>query len=151
VSHPGLHHTEREATTPWTVQNINNLFKYVALENIGQLRGCYITSKMDPSVFVDLERDDVMAAEAAEADTQNAKLLCNYKFSWKPKFHVDAFERETKRAQDGSLEHNGRASEKTAMGFYYHITNFVAQLHANTTRGRKYLQPSAYLNVKISQ
>jgi hypothetical protein len=109
---------EREATTTWTVQNINNLLKVVALENIGQLRGCYITSKMDPSVFVEPERDDVMAAEAAEADKQNAKLLCNYNFSWKPKFHVGAFERETKRAQDGSLEPNGRASEKTAMGFF---------------------------------
>jgi hypothetical protein len=94
---------EREATTPWTIQNINNLLKYVALENIGQLRGCYITSKMGPSVFVEPERDDVMA-ESAEADKQNAKLLSNYNFSWKPKFHVDAFERETKRAPDGSLD-----------------------------------------------
>ncbi len=25
---------KREATTPWTVQNINNLLKYVGLENI---------------------------------------------------------------------------------------------------------------------
>jgi hypothetical protein len=107
--------------------------------------------KLDPSVFVEPERDDVMAAEAAEADNQNAKLLCNYNFSWKPKFHVDAIEWETKRAPDGSLEPNGHASEKTAMVFFYHIINFVAQLHGNTTRGQKYLQPSAYLNVKISQ
>ncbi len=109
---------EREATTPWTVQNINNLLKYVALENIGQLRRCYITLKMDPSVFVESERDDLMAVEAAEADKQNAKLLCNYNFSWKPKLHVDAFERETKSAPDGSLEPDGRASEKTAMVFF---------------------------------
>jgi hypothetical protein len=73
---------------------------------------------MVPSVFVELKRDDVMVAEAAEADKQNAKLLYNYNFSWKLKFHVDAFERETKRAPDGSLELNGCASEKAAMVFF---------------------------------
>ncbi len=41
---------------PWTVENINLLLWYVSLDNIGHLRGCYLTSKIDSSVFAEPDR-----------------------------------------------------------------------------------------------
>ncbi len=131
---------EGNGANPWTFGNVQQLIKYVAIPNIEQLRGCYLTAKMDPTVMIEPDYKEVMAAEAAEADKQNWKLLCNYNFSWKPKLHVDAIAREIKRAEDGSLICG--AKSETALAYFHHITNFVSQHHGNITRGRRFLEPA---------
>ena len=43
---------EGENETPWTFDNVCQLLQYVAMDNIEQLRGCYLTTKIDPSVMI---------------------------------------------------------------------------------------------------
>jgi hypothetical protein len=94
-----------------------------------QFRGCYHTSKIDPSVFVKPEPDKTVAIEIISQETLNA-------FRWNPKFHMDAIRRETTRGSNGSLLGPcGEASRKTADAFFSHITNFVSQRHSVITRG----------------
>jgi len=40
-------------SSPWTMDNICKLVQYVALDDFYQLRGCYLTTKINPSVFVE--------------------------------------------------------------------------------------------------
>jgi hypothetical protein len=138
---------EGENTTPWILNNVLELIKHVALENIQQLRGCYLTMKIDPTVLIDPDPNVEIEAAAAEAKRQQEGLICNYNFSWKPRVHVEAIEHETKRAADVSLLH--AASEDAAYAYYRHTTNYVAQQHGARTRGRSFLVPSAYLDVEV--
>jgi hypothetical protein len=109
-----------------------------------QFRGCYHTSKIDPSVFVEPEPDKTVAIEIVSQETLNA-------FRWNPKIHMDAIRRETTRGHNGSLLGPcGGASCKTANAFFSHITNFVSQRHSVITRGHQFLEPRAYLNVEIT-
>jgi len=48
--------------------------KYVALDDINQLWVCYLTNKIDPSVFDEPCQAADMAAEAAEATKLNERL-----------------------------------------------------------------------------
>ncbi len=97
------------------------------------MRGCYLTTKIDPTVLIDPDPNVEIEAGTAEAKRQQEGLICNYNFSWKPQVYVEAMEHETKRAADGSLLH--AASEDTAYAYYWHITNYVAQQHGARTRG----------------
>jgi hypothetical protein len=49
-------------------QNVRKLVKYVALDDIYQLWGCYLATKIDPSVFVEPDQAAEMAANVAEAN-----------------------------------------------------------------------------------
>ena len=74
----GFYHantTTEGTTSPWTFDNVMCLLKYVALDDIEQLQGCYITSKLDPSVFVELDQKAVKAAAATE---QTNRMLVFY-------------------------------------------------------------------------
>ncbi len=124
------------------------LIKHVALENILQLRGCYLTTKIDPTVLIDSDPNVEIEAAAAVAKRQQEGLLCNYNFSWKPRVHAEAIAHETKRLADGSLLH--AAGEDTAYAYYRHITNYVAQQHGARTRGQSFLVPSAFLDVEVT-
>jgi len=42
------------------------------------------------------------------------------------------------------------ASHDTVHTYFTHITSFVAQQHANATKGRKFLEPSSFLNVEVT-
>jgi hypothetical protein len=122
--------------------------QYVALDDIYQLRGCYLTTKIDPSVFVEPCQAAEMAVDIAEANKLNETL---HLFTWKPKVFVDAINRETTRNMDGHLIGPcGAASQTTVNSYFTHITNFVAEHHANATRGRKFLEPGSYLNVEVT-
>ena len=135
-------------SSPWTIENVCKLVKYVALDDINQLRGCYLTTKIDPSVFVEPCRAAEIAADAAEAQKLNETL---HLFTWKPKVFVDAINRETTRNENGHLIGPcGAASQNTANSYLTHITNFVAGQHANATKGRKFLEPSSFLNVEVT-
>ncbi len=128
-------------SSPWTIKNVCKLVKYVALDDINQLRGCYLTNKIDPSVFVVPCRAAEMAAEAAEATKLNERLNL---ITWKPTVFVDAINHETTRNKNGHfIGPCGAASQKTANSYFTHITNFVAGEHANATKGRKFLEPSS--------
>jgi hypothetical protein len=94
---------EGENATPWILNNVLELIKHVALENIQQLHGCYLTTKIDPTVLIDPDPNVEIETAAEEAKRQQEGLICNYNFSWKPQVHVEAIERETKRAADGSF------------------------------------------------
>ena len=48
--------------------------KYVALDDINQLWGCYLPNKIDPSVFDEPCQAADMAAEATEATKLNKRL-----------------------------------------------------------------------------
>ena len=123
--------------------------KYVALDDINQLWGCYLTNKIDPSVFDEPCQAADMAAEAAEATKLNERL---HLFTWKPTVFVDAINRETTRNTDGHLIGPcGGASHDTVHTYFNHITSFVAQQHANATKGRKFLEPSSFLNVEVTE
>ena len=74
--------------------------KHVALDDINQLWVCYLTNKIDPSVFVEPCRAAEMAAEAAEATKLNETL---HLFTWKPKVFVDAINHETTRNKNSHL------------------------------------------------
>ena len=64
---------------------------------------------------------------------------------------MDAINRETMRNKNGHLiKPCGAASQKTANSYFTHITNFVAGEHANATEGRKFLEPSSFLNVEVT-
>ena len=122
--------------------------KYVALDDINQLWGCYLTNKIDPSVFDEPCQAADMAAEAAEATKLNEKL---HLFTQKPTVFVDAINRETTRNKNGHLiKPCGAASQKTANSYFTHITNFVSGEHANTMKGHKFLEPSSFLNVEVT-
>jgi hypothetical protein len=109
-----------------------------------QFRGCYHTSKIDPSVFVKPEPDKTVVIEIVSQETLNA-------FRWNPKIHMDAIKRETARENNGSLLGPcGGASCKTSNAFFSHITNFVSQRHSVITRGHQFLETRAYLNVEIT-
>jgi hypothetical protein len=122
--------------------------KYVALDDINQLWGCYLTNKIDPSVFVEPCQAADMKAEAAEATKLNKRL---HLFIWKPTVFVDAINRETTRNKNGHLIGPCRAaSQKTANSFFNHITNYIVGEHANATMGHKFLEPSSCLNVEVT-
>jgi hypothetical protein len=109
-----------------------------------QLRGCYHTCKIDPSVFVEPEPHQTVPIETVSSETVHA-------FRWNPKIHVDAIRRETIRGNGGSLFGLfGGATRKTADSCFTHITNFVAQRHSVITRRCQFLEPMAYLNVEIT-
>jgi hypothetical protein len=59
-----MHHT-----CPWRIENVLEVLKYVALDDLLQFRGCYHTSKIDPSVFVKPEPDKTVAIETVSQDT----------------------------------------------------------------------------------
>ncbi len=91
-----------------------------------------------------------MAAEAAEATKLNETL---HLFTWKPKVFVDAINCETTRNKNCHLiviGPCGAASQNTANSYFTHITNFVAGEHANAMKGRKFLEPSSFLNVEVT-
>jgi hypothetical protein len=135
-------------SSPWTMDNICKLVQYVALDDIYQLRGCYLTTKIDPSVFVEPCHAAEMATDIREATELNETL---HLFTWKPKVFVDAINRETTRNTDGHLIGPcGGASHDTVHTYFTHITSFVAQQHANATKGRKFLEPSSFLNVEVT-
>ena len=68
---------ERENATPWILNNVLEFIKHVALENIQQLRGCYNTTKIDPTVLIDTDPNVEIEAAAAEAKRQQEGLICN--------------------------------------------------------------------------
>ncbi len=75
---------EGENATPCILNNVLELIKHVTLENMQQLRGCYLTTKIDPTVLIDPDLNVEIEAAAAEANRQQEGLICNYNFSWKP-------------------------------------------------------------------
>ena len=130
------------------MDNICKLVQYVALDDFYQLRGCYLTTKIDPSVFVEPCHAAEMATDIREATELNETL---HLFTWKPKVFVDAINCETTRNKNGHLIGPCRAaSQKTANSYFTHITNFVAGEHANTMKGHKFLEPSSFLNVEVT-
>jgi len=97
--------------------------KYVALDDINQLWGCYPTNKIDPSVFDEPCQAADMAAEATEATKLNKRL---HFFTWKPTVIMDAINHETTRNKNGHLiKPFGAASQKTANSYFTHITNYI--------------------------
>jgi hypothetical protein len=132
--------TNEENLSPWRIVNVLKLLKYVAVDDLQQLRGCYHTCTIDPFVFVEPEPHQTVPIETVSSETVHA-------FRWNPKFHVDTIRRETIRGKGVSLLGQcGEASCKTANSFFTHITNFVAQRHSVITRGHQVLEPRAYLN-----
>jgi hypothetical protein len=116
-------------SSPWTIKNVCKLVKYVALDDIYQLQGYYLNAKIDPSVFV----EPASPANIAEANKLNETL---HHFTWKPKFFVNANNHETTRNKDGHLIGPcGAASQITSNSYFSHITNFVAEQHANAKKG----------------
>ena len=139
---------EGENDSPWIFSNVCQLIQYVAIDNIEQLRGCYLTTKIDPTVMVgEPNRKAVFEAEAAEAKKQNASLLCNYTFLWKPKRHLDAVAKERKINEAANTTNKKMTA---ANEFFNHITNFVSRSHCTKTRGRQFLEPKGYLNVEVT-
>ncbi len=135
--------TNEESLFSWRIINVLKLLKYVALDDLQQLRGCYHICTIDPSVFVEPEPHQTVPIEIVSSETAHA-------FRWNPKIHVDAIRRETIRGKGCSLLGLcGGASCKMADSFFTHITNFVAQRHSVITRGQQFLEPRAYLNVEI--
>jgi hypothetical protein len=89
-----------------------------------------------------------MAADIAEANKLNETLYC---FTWKPKIFMDGINCETTRNKDGHLIGPcGAASQNTTNSYFSHITNFVAERHANATKGRMFLESSSCLNVEVT-
>ncbi len=82
--------TNEENLTPWRIINVLELLKYVALDDLQQLRGCYHTCTIDPSVFVEPEPHQTVPIETVPSD---------HAFRWNPKIHVDAIRRETIRGK----------------------------------------------------
>jgi hypothetical protein len=121
--------TNEENSCPWRIENVLKVLKYVALDDMLQFRGCYNTSKIDPSVFVKPEPDKTVAIDIVSQETLNA-------FRWNPKIHMDAIRRETTKGNNGSLLGPcGGVSRKTANAFISHIIHFVSQRHSVITRG----------------
>jgi len=89
-----------------------------------------------------------MATDIREATELNETL---HLFTWKPKVFVDAINRETTRNTDGHLIGPcGGASHDTVHTYFTNITSFVAQQHTNATKGRKFLEPSSFSNVEVT-
>jgi hypothetical protein len=142
----------QQNSDPWTTDNIMKLVKYCSYENIKALRGCYLTTKIDPSVFVEPDRMAEKEAEAKEAAEQNAKLIDNYDFTWKPKVHWDVITGETQRTPAGNLL--VPVSREKAEAFFDHINNYVSRRHGAAQkvprRQRKDLAPAGYLDVEVT-
>jgi hypothetical protein len=64
--------TNEENSCPWRIENVLEVLKYVALDDMLQFRGCYHTSKIVPSVFVEPEPDKTVAIEIIYHETLNA-------------------------------------------------------------------------------
>jgi hypothetical protein len=121
--------TNKENLSPWRIKNVFELLKYVALDDMQQLRGCYHTCKIDASVFVEPELHQTVPIKTASSETVHA-------FRWNPKIHVGAIRRETTKGNGGFLLGPcGGASCKTADSFFIHVTNFVALRHSVIIRG----------------
>jgi hypothetical protein len=113
--------TNEENSCPWRIENVLKVLKYVALDDMLQFQGCYHTSKIDPSVFVEPEPDKTVVIEIVSRETLNA-------FRWNPKIHMDAIRRETTMGNNGSLLGPcGGASRMTADAFFSHITIFFTE------------------------
>jgi hypothetical protein len=64
---------------------------------------------------------------------------------------VDAINRETTRNKNGHLIGPCRAaSQKTANSYFTHITTYIVGEHANVMKKHKFLVPSSFLNVKVT-
>ncbi len=61
-------------SSPWTIKNACKLVKYVPVDDIYQLQGCYLTTKIDPSVFVEPDQAAEMSADVAEANKLNETI-----------------------------------------------------------------------------
>jgi hypothetical protein len=106
-------------------------------------------------VFVEPDRTAEKAAEEKEATEQNAKLIDNFDFTWKPKVHWDVITAETERTANGNLLK--AAPLEKAEAFYEHLKNYVARRHGAELRAakgkarRKQLEPSQYLDVEVDE
>lgn len=141
-----------EAEVEWTIDRVGKMMElgFVQYDDIHKLRGCYLASKEDPSVFVDptpLSEDDI----AKLKKTKQLKLDIDYSgFSFAPKDLLQPFKEGKNKypMEDGQGWPDGRSRE-IAANLFRHMTNFVAQNHGWNERGD--LVPSSYLDVHVSE
>ena len=144
----------------WTKENVVKIMQlgYVHFDDIPKLRGCYLTSKEDPSVFLDPPSEE-------EGTTTSRQLLLDtdyHAFSFAPKQQLDEYTAD-KAAHTICDDYvfvdiiNGKPvqsswpegrSREVASNLFCSMTNFVAANHGWKSEGA--LVPSAHLDVDIS-
>ena len=75
----------------WTKQNVLRLAKFVKLDDVFKLRGCFLTANIDPSVIVRVEEESTSTTEEQTRNTAPIDDFC----SWKPKHLLTKYKGDT--------------------------------------------------------
>ena len=116
----------------WTKQNVLRLAKFVKLDDVFKLRGCFLTANIDPSVIVRVEEESTSTTEEQTRNTAPIDDFC----SWKPKHLLTKYKGDTE-------------DKKVQKEFFHHITNHVSK--QNWRIGHADVKASDYLDVEISE
>ena len=132
----GLYRDAEVGKPIWTKLNILRLVKYVSLDEVLKLRGCYLAAKRDPSVIV-FDDKQVTAGggieEPSGKELEHGQQKIDQFCTWQPKDLVDDY----KRAPE---------SKEIQKKFLDHITNHVADAHWEEESN---LVPSSFLDVEV--
>lgn len=144
----------------WSTDNLKEVMALatVRLEDVDKLRGCYIMSKEDSSVFV----DPITPEEPPVVSKKKRQWMLDQDyqgFAFAPQHLLQSFREDKKkhpRQTIGPLPKggvgfgwpNGR-NRKTAADLFCHMTNFVASNHGWRKGGN--LAPSSYLDVHFME
>ena len=130
---------EGGGASPWKTANIYELLPYVALDDIPKIRSSYLTTKTDPSVFVEPPKVDLKIA--AEEKT-TAKGMDEYAgYTWEPKELREKFVQSKTTA--------AAACPVVSKKWFDHMANHVDKT-VNYRAGEK-KRVSAYLDVATNE
>jgi len=145
----------------WDVDNVRKLMElgYVKYDDIPKLRGCHLTAKDDPSVFVNpvpLSEEDVQKKEVKRM--RQLALDVDYScFTFAPSHLMEPYVSDKKKhppivgplPKGVSRLWNKKRSVDIAAVVFRHMTNFVAMHHGWHTGSD--LVPSAHLQVEVTK
>ena len=152
----------------WNIDGVGKMMElgFVQYEDIHKLRGCYLASKEDPSVFIDPtppSEEDIAKKKSSRQLRLDADYSC---FAFAPNDLINPFLEDKKKHPrqlvpligpllDGAERHDvslgwpHSRSRAIAGKLFRHMTNFVAMHHGWNVGGD--LAPSAHLNVEVSK
>jgi hypothetical protein len=109
----------------WTKQNVFNLVKFVKLDDVFKLRGCFLTANIDPSVIIRVEEE----LSEEQIDSTPVDNFC----SWKPSHLLTKYKKHS-------------ADKNVQKEFFHHITNYVSKKNWKEDR----IKVSDYLDVEMT-
>ena len=137
----------------WDVENLKRvmLLGFVRLDDIQHLRGCYLTTKEDSSVFVN-PLGPLEKVPEVKPNTKRQWMLDQdyHGFSFAPAHLLEPYKEDKEKKGSGSARlYESEKSMGLTAKLFVHMTNFVACNHGWHTGAD--LVPSSHLDVAITR